>query len=185
MFICIYLLSDIIRRPYFDARPVKCDTGRWCSVKSTIITKPPFGLYLSFLKIIPEIVQAHSFTYILNVYTINTKFAHIISLEWHYNKGRLIFFFFSAVVVVLWKWKRNVGLNPIEIDGAPSIILFKHVSHGRFTVCRFKQHQCVVTFVQIIRSIEVNIVYQNKHTTFKNLVNNLKTRWREVTHLLT
>ena len=79
------------------------------------------------------------------------------------------------------KWKRNVGLNPIEIDGALSIILFKHVSHGRFTVCRFKQHQCVVTFVQIIRSIEVNIVYHNKHTTLENLVNNLKTRWREAT----
>ena len=149
--------------------------------------KTPFWLlYLSsFLKIIPELVQAHSFTYILNVYTINTKVAHIISIEWHYNKGRLFFLFFSCCCCSV-KWKRNVGLNPIEIDGAPSIILFKHVSHGRFTVCRFKQHQCVVTFVQIIRSIEVNIVYHNKHTTFENLVNNLKTRWREATtHLLT
>ena len=40
MFICIYLLSDKIRRPYFDARPVKSDTGRWCSVKNTIIANP-------------------------------------------------------------------------------------------------------------------------------------------------
>ena len=32
LFIYVYLLSDVIRRSYFDARPVKCDTGRWCSV---------------------------------------------------------------------------------------------------------------------------------------------------------
>ena len=95
LFIYVYLLSDIIRLPYFDARPVKCDTGRWCSVKKTIIAKPPFGYSmskLSFWKLYPRSYK-HTLTYILNVYTINGIFAYIISIEWHYNKGRLFSFF--------------------------------------------------------------------------------------------
>ena len=113
------------------------------------------------------------------MYTIKTRYTDI---KWHYNKGRLFFLFFSCCCCSV-KWKWNVGLYPIEIDGTPSIILFKHVSHGRFTVCRFKQHQCV-TYVQIIRNTEVNIIYHNKHTTFKTL-GKIRERAGEETYLHT
>ena len=93
-FICSYYPTWYTRAAaWFDARPVKSDTGRWCSVTDNNAINPLLPFYLNFLKIIYKSLM-HTF----HMYTINTRSFKYI--EWHYNKGRLFFFFSSAVVVV-------------------------------------------------------------------------------------
>ena len=100
LFIYVYLLSDIIRLPYFDARPVKCDTGRWCSVTDNN-AKPPFAILPKLLGNFTNLSHTQIF---IHMYTIKTRYTDI---KWHYNKGRL-FSFFSCC----WNGNAMLGWTP-------------------------------------------------------------------------